>query len=271
MEKVQLASRRASAPHSHRRRRTIAQATGIVEAARRLLRDKGRDFTTQELAREAGVALQTFYRHFPSKDHLLAAVIEEEIAENAERMATAARDLPDPVARLRSYVETTLATIQGDAAGATDPARILGARFITAEHWRLRQRLPEDMDRAIQPMIDLIGREVAAARAAGLLRPRLGAVGRRPPPPRGRPAAPLPGAAARGRRRRALVRRRPGGHPPRRRRRFLPLGHHPQGQPGDHDGAADQDRHRRRRLGLPGSHARRPGLTTTPAARPGER
>ncbi|MBL7488844.1 helix-turn-helix transcriptional regulator [Frankia sp. AgB1.9] len=153
------------------RGRTIAQATGIVEAARRLLRDKGRDFTTQELAREAGVALQTFYRHFPSKDHLLAAVIEEEIAEKAERMAAAARDLPDPVARLRSYVETTLASIQNDATGETDPAGLLGPRFVTAEHWRLRQRLPEDMDRAIQPMIDLIGREVAAARAAGLLRP----------------------------------------------------------------------------------------------------
>lgn len=153
------------------RGRTIAQATGIVAAARRLVRVRGRDFTTQELTREAGVALQTFYRHFPSKDHLLAAVIEDEIAENAERMAAAARDLPDPVARLRSYVETTLASVQRDATGETGALRVLSSRFVTAEHWRLRQRLPADMDRAVQPMIDLIGDELRAAQTAGLLRP----------------------------------------------------------------------------------------------------
>ena len=34
----------------------------ILDAARRLVDDKGEAFTTQELIKEAGVALQTFYR-----------------------------------------------------------------------------------------------------------------------------------------------------------------------------------------------------------------
>ncbi len=181
----------------------------IVEAARRLVDEKGDQFTTQELAREAGVALQTFYRHFPGKDQLLVAVIEDMIAENAERYAAAASHLSDPVARLRFYVTEILSGLTDNggadaggvgvngagASGAGDggvgdlAARVVGAtgadgdaadaagrlgtgpRFITAQHWRLHQRFPEDMAHAIQPITDLIARELREAQAAGLLHP----------------------------------------------------------------------------------------------------
>jgi AcrR family transcriptional regulator len=148
------------------RERTMTQARVIVEAARRLVHARGEDFTTQELAREAGVALQTFYRHFPGKDQLLAAVIEEEIADAAARLAAAASDLPDPLARLRSYVESVLSAVTSHR-----ESDAFGPRFMTAQHWRLRQRLPEDMARAVQPMTDLFARELREAEAAGLLRP----------------------------------------------------------------------------------------------------
>jgi AcrR family transcriptional regulator len=52
-------------PLVHRSRaRSIEQAKAMVDAARRLVAQKGERFTTQELVKEAGVALQTFYRHF---------------------------------------------------------------------------------------------------------------------------------------------------------------------------------------------------------------
>nr|WP_307875171.1 TetR/AcrR family transcriptional regulator [Frankia nepalensis] len=155
----------------------------IVEAARRLVDEKGDQFTTQELAREAGVALQTFYRHFPGKDQLLVAVIEDLIAEYAERYATAARELPDPVARLHYYLTAVLRGLEvarGDGSGRggrgedDEPGRSprgSSPRFITAQHWRLHQRFPEDMTRATQPMTDLIARELREAQAAGLLTP----------------------------------------------------------------------------------------------------
>src|ERR1700690_4453226 len=67
------------------RSRSIEQARVIVQAARTLINRQG-DFTTQELVKEAGVALQTFYRYFQSKDQLLLALIEDMIAEQAVAM-----------------------------------------------------------------------------------------------------------------------------------------------------------------------------------------
>jgi hypothetical protein len=56
--------------------RGLLHATVIIETASRLITEKGSEFTTQELVKEAGVSLQTFYRYFPSKDQLILAVLE---------------------------------------------------------------------------------------------------------------------------------------------------------------------------------------------------
>ena len=56
------------------RARQIEQAQAIVAAARRLIAERGDQFTTQELVKEARVSLQTFYRIFGGKDQLLLAV-----------------------------------------------------------------------------------------------------------------------------------------------------------------------------------------------------
>jgi AcrR family transcriptional regulator len=159
------------------RLRTIQQAKLIVLAARRLVDEKGDQFTTQELAREAGVALQTFYRHFPGKDQLLVAVIEDLIAESAEGYAAGARDLPDPVARLHYYITRLLSGLAAarDGLAADGPDRAdasqSGPRFVSAQHWRLHQRFPADMAHAIQPITDLFVTELRAAQDAGLLHP----------------------------------------------------------------------------------------------------
>jgi AcrR family transcriptional regulator len=145
------------------RTRNIEQMKVIVDAARRLVAQKGTRFTTQELVREAGVAIQTFYRHFESKDQLLLAVLEDIITEEAARYEEAARELPDPVARLRYYVQVALSSLASDGTGEGGP------RFITAEHWRLHQLFPEETERATQPFAGLLARELRAAQQAGLL------------------------------------------------------------------------------------------------------
>lgn len=147
------------------RSRSIQQAKAIVDAARRLIVEKGGRFTTQELVKEARVALQTFYRHFAGKDQLLVAVIEDMITESVVQYEEVARDLPDPVARLRFYVTATTRNLGGDDEG--DP----GPRFITAEHWRLHQLFPEEMSQATKPFTDLLLREIRAAEEAGMLAP----------------------------------------------------------------------------------------------------
>lgn len=142
------------------RLRSVQQARGIMDAARRLAVVKGSAFTTQELVREAGVAMQTFYRHFASKDHLLLAVIEGIVAEYAEQFQVAAADLPDPLSRLRFLITSIVAGLTSDPSGA---------RFVTSEHWRLCERFPAEIAEADQPIVDLIEREIRAAQDAGLL------------------------------------------------------------------------------------------------------
>ncbi len=135
----------------------------MVDAARRLIEEKGERFTTQELVKEAGVALQTFYRHFEGKDQLLLAVLEDTIAEGAARFDAAARHLPNPLDRLRSYVSAVLEAVRhGDR---------VGPRFITAEHWRLHQLFPDEMAYVTRPVTDLLLRDIREAEAQGLLHP----------------------------------------------------------------------------------------------------
>jgi TetR/AcrR family transcriptional regulator len=144
------------------RTRSVQQAKVIVDAARRLIREQG-ELTTQTLVKEAGVVLQTFYRHFASKDQLLLAVFEDMIAEDVARIEAVVRELPDPVARLHYAITSALATL-GD-----EDVRI-GPRFITAAHWRLHQIFPDEMDHATRPFAELVERELRDATAAGLLR-----------------------------------------------------------------------------------------------------
>jgi AcrR family transcriptional regulator len=142
--------------------RQTEHAVAIIAAARRLIAERGDRFTTQELVKEAGVALQTFYRHFGGKDQLLLAVFEVLIAEYAAQAEEAARELPDPVARLRFYVTSAVRSVGADADG-------IGPRFVTAQHWRLHQLFPEEISRATEPFTRLIARQLDAAAAAGLL------------------------------------------------------------------------------------------------------
>lgn len=144
------------------RSRGVQQARAIVEAARRLIGERGPSFTTQELIKEAGIALQTFYRYFPGKDHLLLAVIEDIIDESCTTYRERARQLPDPVARLRYYVTTVVGSIGGEMSGA---------RFITSEHWRLQALFPAEVSRATGPFTRLLLDELREAGTAGTLHP----------------------------------------------------------------------------------------------------
>ena len=145
------------------RARSIEQAKAMVDAARRLIAQKGERFTTQELVKEAGVALQTFYRQFEGKDQLLLAVMEDTIADGAAEFEAAARHLRDPLARLHFYVGAALEGVRdGDQ---------FGPRFITSEHWRLHQLFPNEMAHATKPVTDLFLREITEARTRGLVEP----------------------------------------------------------------------------------------------------
>lgn len=137
----------------------------MLDAAHQLIIDKGdASFTTQELVKQAGVALQTFYRYFASKDELLLAVIGDAMTDACRHWAAVAADLPDPLTRLRFYLASVLA-------GSGDPSRNEAtARFIVSTRWQLHRVFPKELAAAEQPFVDLLCAEIAAARDAGLVR-----------------------------------------------------------------------------------------------------
>lgn len=79
----------------------------ILDGARAAVADAGVDATMEEIARRAGVAVGTLYRHFPAKDDLVAAVVEdgaERIAALAERALGAVDGGAGPGAELEALV-----------------------------------------------------------------------------------------------------------------------------------------------------------------------
>jgi TetR/AcrR family transcriptional regulator len=154
-----------SAAVQRSRERIAQQVRQMLDAARTLIATKGDEFTTQELAAEAGVALQTFYRYFSSKDELLLAVVGDAMVDACERWAQTASELPDPLARLRFYIMSTLERLSGDSRNASM------SRFVVSTRWRLHRQFPKELAEAEKPFVDLLRGEVAAAIDAGLLNP----------------------------------------------------------------------------------------------------
>lgn len=154
-----------SAAVQRSRERIANQVRLMLDAALRLIREKGDSFTTQELVKEAGVALQTFYRYFATKDELLLAVIADAMTDACARWADAARDLPDPVARLRFYVTAVIEVLDSEGGdGGT-------AKFVVSTHWRLHRIFPDELAEAEKPFVDLLLGEINAGIKAGLLAP----------------------------------------------------------------------------------------------------
>ncbi|OBF95626.1 TetR family transcriptional regulator [Mycobacterium sp. 852002-51152_SCH6134967] len=147
------------------RLRIAKQVRQMLDAARRLIAAKGDEFTTGELVAEAGVALQTFYRYFGSKDELLLAVIGDAMTEACERWSAVADEVPDPLSRLRFYLTATLERLNGDRRNAAM------ARFVVSTRWRLHRQFPEELAEAEKPFVDLLRGAVADAVTAGQLSP----------------------------------------------------------------------------------------------------
>lgn len=152
-----------SASVQRSRVRIAHQMRQLLDAARRLIATNGGEFTTQELVSEAGVALQTFYRYFASKDELLLAVIGDAMSEACERWSEAASELSDPLDRLRYYITSTLEGLDGEGRHAAT------ARFIVSTRWQLHRQFPTELAETEKPFVDLLRREVSCAIDAGLL------------------------------------------------------------------------------------------------------
>ncbi|MGL4178492.1 MAG: helix-turn-helix domain-containing protein [Dermatophilaceae bacterium] len=82
-------------------------ASAILDAARAVVAERGIDAPMSEIARRAGLAVGTLYRHHPTKHDLVAAVVADSAAQAAEIAESAS-------ARVVSGEQTA-----GDAFGST--------------------------------------------------------------------------------------------------------------------------------------------------------
>lgn len=64
----------------------------VLEAADRLLGERGTGVTLGEIAAAAEVGAGTVYRHFPTKEALMAIVVDRRVAQLSERARRAARE-----------------------------------------------------------------------------------------------------------------------------------------------------------------------------------
>ncbi|WP_431910388.1 TetR/AcrR family transcriptional regulator [Nonomuraea jabiensis] len=78
----------------------------LVEAAREVLAERGVEAPLEAVARRAGVAIGTLYRHFPERGDLIDALLDEKMSGWAE-LARQALEEPDAWEGLVRFLERT--------------------------------------------------------------------------------------------------------------------------------------------------------------------
>jgi AcrR family transcriptional regulator len=131
----------------------------ILDAAWDLVEDGDGEFTVKQVAQQANVALQTFYRHFGSKDELLLAMLEESISAGTQVFIADSAELP-PVERLESLVTAPL-LLPYDETGQ----RI--NRWRARERQRLLEVFPDAVEAVFEPYRTALVDAIVAVCASG--------------------------------------------------------------------------------------------------------
>ncbi len=145
----------AAAP---RRQRADAERNrrALIDAAIEVFGERGLEATVSEIAQRAGVGQGTAFRHFPTKEHLIAATVADLLDRITER-AVELLDEPDPRVALREMMHTGSALMISNHGfkDATANSPVLEDPQVQAGHQRLLQ---------------VTGQLLSRAQAAGLVR-----------------------------------------------------------------------------------------------------
>jgi AcrR family transcriptional regulator len=122
---------------------TLATRARILDAAEAIFAEFGPRASTEEVARRAGVAIGTVFRHFPTTDDLLAAIIKRLLAQPIEEAGQ--RDLVSFFAHMVAQAAAKKTVVDLLAGSGVD------------------LRLPD----AVNHLEEAVGRLLEQARAAG--------------------------------------------------------------------------------------------------------
>ena len=146
------------------RDRLLARSRRIVVAGQELISKHGLEaLTLRAVLKRTGLSRRAFYERFGSKDDLLLAIFEDTILTSAQRFTEEIAELDDPMERLRSIIVSMI---------TESHSRELRRRSValSREELRLTESHPEELDRALQPMINLIAEQLANGVDAGVMR-----------------------------------------------------------------------------------------------------
>ena len=87
------------------------------------------------------------------------------MTDAVERWTQIAAELPDPLARLKFFITSTLERLGGDRHDAAM------SRFVVSTRWRLHKQFPKELAEAEKPFVDVVRNEVNAAAAEGMFNP----------------------------------------------------------------------------------------------------
>ncbi|MGZ4192619.1 MAG: TetR/AcrR family transcriptional regulator [Solirubrobacteraceae bacterium] len=105
-------------PHPMEERRTMRadaerNRRRLLDAATEMFCERGLDVGVGEIAQQAGVGRGTLFRNFPSKEHLIAAIVVERMSESISR-GRAALEAPDAGEALFDLIEQSVGRSQTD-------------------------------------------------------------------------------------------------------------------------------------------------------------
>ena len=127
----------------------------VLAAARAAFSEQGRDAQMDDVARRAGVGVGTVYRHFPTKEALIEALMVAAF-ETIAAAADAALELEDPWEAFTSVLWRGAETMAGDRALSEVFASIPGAT--------------ESVMPTVEGLTETMTRIIRRAQAAGVLR-----------------------------------------------------------------------------------------------------
>jgi AcrR family transcriptional regulator len=144
----------------------VGEVAALLDAARRVISATGTTAKARvaDIVAEAGLSNDAFYRHFPSKDALVAALVED----GAERVAAAVgrgmAEEPSAEGRVRRWLESML--------GLVDESKATSTLAVLWNSSNLNASIPTGDHAALAPLAALLHEPF---RALGSARPELDA------------------------------------------------------------------------------------------------
>jgi TetR/AcrR family transcriptional regulator, transcriptional repressor for nem operon len=135
----------------------------IVEVAARRIRESGTDGPgVAEIMSEAGLTHGGFYKHFGSRDDLVAEAVDAAVEQGLAGFREATADAEDPLA---AFVDWYLSTAHRDDPGSGCSVVALGADVARADE-RVRAAYRGQVERYVADLESLLGDDEATRRRA---------------------------------------------------------------------------------------------------------